>query len=131
MRKSICCESESSPVFHFAGSAHECSKGGASHSSTHADPLYSDSSQFLDRKGSALQAHNDVDRPGNGLTHLADGFEARQPRRIKNICASVGKGLQAPYGIAEIGAAMEEVLGSCRQHEPTIVSGLCRRRGPL
>ena len=74
MRKSIRCEGKSSFVFHFARSSHECSKGGAGESSSHADPLYSDSIQFFNGKCSALQAHDDVDGLGNGDANLANGF---------------------------------------------------------
>src|ERR1700722_3060455 len=115
MGHSVGCESKGPFVFHFAGSSHECSKRSAGKSSAHADPLDSDSSQFCNGKGSALQAHDDVDGLGNGSTYRADGFEAREPWRIQNIRASLGKSLQAPDGCVEFWQAMKEVLGSGRQ----------------
>src|ERR1700741_4946294 len=128
VRKSICRESKSSFVFHFAGGSQESSQGGTGESSAHADSFDSSSSQFFHGKGRALQAHDHVDGFSNGRANLSDGFEARQPWRIQNIRAGLGKGLQSPYGVVEIGAAMKEVLGSCRQLELASVSRLGRRR---
>jgi hypothetical protein len=39
--------------------------------------------------------------------------------------------LQSSDGIVEIRAAMKEILGSCRQHELTIVRRLRRRGDPI
>src|SRR5438477_3119861 len=50
MRQSIGGESKSSLLYHFPCSSHESTKGGSCESSTDADPLYPDCSQFCNRK---------------------------------------------------------------------------------
>ncbi len=131
MRNSICRERKSSLVFHLPRSAHESSQRSPSERSSHADPLGSRRRQLVHGKGCALQAHQHIHRLRNRRTNLSNRFQARKPRRIYNISACFGKGLQSPYGVVEIRAAMQEVFRSGGQHEPRIVSRLRRCRDPL
>ena len=131
MRNRVGGEGKRSSVFHLARSAYKGSKGCPGESTTHADPLDSGGSQLCDGKGGALQAHQDVDWPGNRRTNLSDHFKARQAGAYKTSAPASANACNRLYGVVEIGAAMKEVLGSRSQHELTIVSRLCRRGDPL
>jgi len=106
-------EGEGSFFFYFARGSHESSEGGAGEGASYADSFDAGGCEFFDGKGCVLETHEDVDGFRDGGADLADGFEAGESGCVEDIGTDLGEGLQAAYGVLEIGPVVEEVLGAC------------------
>ena len=64
---------------------------------------------WLSAAGPEHRHHLDKLKPGTN----PDGFEVREARRIENVGACLGEGVQSADGVFEIRPVVEEVFGSC------------------
>jgi len=114
MRDRIVCEGEGSFFLCFARRSDEASESGAGEGSSYADSLYASGCEFFDGEGRTLEAHEDVDGLGDGSADLTDCFKVGETGCVKDVGACIGEGLQAAYGVFEMGPVVEEVLSACR-----------------
>src|SRR5690242_8201443 len=105
-------ERERAPVSNLLRGSKEGAERGPAQCRADADPPDAEGGKLGDRKGPALQSHDDVHRLLHGRAHGPDVLRSGKPGRIQRVRPGSLEGLEPADRVVQIRAPVQKILGA-------------------